>query len=82
VIAYNAGGATETIIAGKTGEFFDDYNNSKSLKNAVLKLENNYKSYLPQTCQNRAKEFSEGIFRQKFKSFIEEEYKKYQQKMR
>lgn len=77
VVAYNAGGATETVIASKTGEFFDNYDDPNSLKNAVLKLEKNYKNYLLEICQNRAKEFSEKIFIHKFKNLVKEEYKKY-----
>jgi len=82
VIAFAAGGATETVVAGVTGEFFTDSNDPESLKKAVLKLEKNYSNYKPSVCQNRAKEFSEEIFKKKFKSFVEEEYKKYQTKMR
>lgn len=78
VIAYNSGGATETVIAGKTGEFFDDCNDPESLKNAVLKLEKNYSNYSPDVCQNRAKEFSQEIFARKFKNFVETKYKTFQ----
>lgn len=82
VVAYNSGGATETIIAGKTGEFFDNYDDPKSLKDAILTLEKNYLNYKPEICQVRAKEFSEEIFQQKFKDFVDKEYKKFQMKMR
>jgi len=78
VIAYNAGGATETVISGKTGEFFDDYDNPLSLKNTVLKVEKNYNKYLPDICKKQAKEFSEEIFTRKFKNFLESSYKKFQ----
>lgn len=77
VIAYDSGGATETVIAGKTGEFFNDYDNLKSLKSAVLKLEKNYSSYKPEICKSRAREFSEEIFIREFKNFVELSYKKF-----
>jgi len=77
VVAYNAGGATETVIAGKTGEFFDNYDDPNSLKNAVLKLDKNYSIYKPSVCKNQAKQFSAEIFNRKFKSFIEKKYKKF-----
>jgi len=75
VVAYNTGGATETVIAGKTGEFFNDYENPASLKNAILKLEKNYSKYSEENCQKRAKDFSEEIFVKRFKTFVKEKYK-------
>lgn len=75
VIAYRAGGATETVIEGKTGEFFDDFNKSDLLKNSIIKFEKNYQKYNSADCKNQAKKFSEEFFIKKFKDFVEEKYK-------
>jgi len=77
ICAYGAGGATETIIGGKTGEFFYDYDNIESLKKSVLKIENNYSSYTTENCQEQAKKFSEEIFIKKFQQFTSQAYRKH-----
>jgi len=59
VIAYRAGGALETIIEGKTGEFFKEPN-ADSLLEIVQKFD--HKKYSKEVCIARAKEFSQDKF--------------------
>jgi len=73
VIAFRAGGVTETVIEGKTGEFF---NNSSELKEKILSIENKKSNYNAKYCEVQAKKFSKQIFIRDFKEFIESEYKK------
>lgn len=80
VIAYKSGGATETVVEGKTGEFFSNPNNPNDLILAVKKLEKNYQKYNVSDCKNQAKKFSQEIFVEKFKKYVLSEYEKYQTK--
>ncbi len=67
VIAYRGGGALETVIPGKTGEFF--YSQTvEALINTIknFKLEN-FKS---ENCQRNAAKFDQTIFLKKFKNKI------------
>lgn len=73
VIALRAGGVTETVIEGKTGEFF---NSSFELKDKILSIENNHSSYKAENCKTQAMKYSKQIFIRNFKNFIESEYKK------
>lgn len=59
VIAYGSGGALETILEGKTGEFFREPT-SDSLLNSIKIFEQ--KNYSPETCIARAKNFSREKF--------------------
>lgn len=63
VIAFRSGGALETIVEGKTGEFFEEPT-SESLQSAMKKLEQ--KKYSSDECQEHAAQWSE----QKFKEGI------------
>ncbi|PIR54044.1 glycosyltransferase family 4 protein [Candidatus Peregrinibacteria bacterium CG10_big_fil_rev_8_21_14_0_10_42_8] len=55
VIAHRSGGALETIIEHKTGEFFDDAN-ADSLQTALKNYDQ--KKYSKEECKQRASEFS------------------------
>jgi len=55
VIAHRSGGALETIIEHKTGEFFDDAT-VESLQTSVQKFDQ--KKYSKEDCKQRASEFS------------------------
>jgi glycosyltransferase involved in cell wall biosynthesis len=68
VLAYGAGGATETIVAGKTGEFFAEQN-VKSLVAALKGFD--AKRYKVEDCRNRAKEFDREIFKKKIADFVD-----------
>lgn len=70
VIALESGGALESIVPGKTGEFFKE-ENEKSLALAIKNF--NPKRYNKSTLINQAKKFSSQNFRQKIRSIIEGE---------
>lgn len=71
VIAFNDGGAKETIINGKTGEFFNEQ--------SVLALEKilanfNIKKYNNKDIQKHAGTFNKEKFKKEFVNFVEEKY--------
>ena len=68
VIAYKAGGATETVIDGKTGLFFKRQT-IKSLGNAIKKFEN--LKFDPKDCINNANKFSEAKFKSELLNYID-----------
>jgi len=77
VLAYRKGGATETIIEGKTGEFFD-YQNAAVLADGVRRLRLNlacrqegFKNYDPKFISQHAKEFSRERFEKELKNTID-----------
>ena len=61
VLALRSGGATETIIEGKTGEFFDDPF-PEGLADGVRRLNENYPKYDPNLIKSQAAEFSRSKF--------------------
>ena len=65
VIALRRGGATETIIEGETGEFFNELT-IEVLADAVRRFQENEKTYDPEKIWERAKEFSKEKFRENF----------------
>ncbi len=67
VIAFRDGGATEIILEGKTGEFFDKSTVS-SLANALKKFNN--KRYNTKDCIENSKRFSQRNFVQAVKKLI------------
>jgi len=69
VLAYRKGGATETVIEGKTGEFFN-YQNSAVLADGVRRLRLNLKNYDPQFISAHAQQFSEEKFKKEILKFI------------
>ena len=62
VLALRKGGATETIVEGKTGEFFDDPI-PEALADGVRRLNDNYTSYSPEFIKSHAMNFSEERFK-------------------
>ncbi len=78
VIALRAGGATETIVDGVTGEFFDSADAPDDLIAAVKKVEK--KEYNPIDCKNQATKFSVAVFEKEFKNFIMKEYENFKKK--
>ncbi len=68
VIAYGAGGALETVIKGKTGEFFDNQD-AESLAKVIGKF--NPKSYLPEDCRTNAEKFSKERFQRELLQIAE-----------
>jgi len=69
VLAYRKGGATETIIESKTGEFFN-YQNSAVLADGVRRLRLNLKNYDPQFISRHAQQFSREKFEKEMKDFV------------
>ena len=61
VLALKQGGAIETLIEGKTGEFFDDPI-PEGLADGIRRLNENYKNYDPDFIKSHAAEFSRGKF--------------------
>lgn len=77
VIALNSGGATETVVPGETGEFFDQTDKIDDLVKIVNKVEKNYSAYKSEVCKNQAKKFSEEVFVTNFKNYIEQKYREF-----
>lgn len=72
VIAYHKGGALETIVKGKTGEFFRDTTEkgeAPALDEILVKF--NPKKYNPKECIKNAERFSEEKFIAEIKKYIE-----------
>jgi len=78
VIAYGVGGATETIIPGKTGLFFHKQT-WESLLDAVIKFENN--NWNSQDIRNHAMRYDTELFKEKISSYVENKYQKFQQEL-
>jgi glycosyltransferase involved in cell wall biosynthesis len=72
VIAYRGGGYLETVVEGKTGEFFDE----ATTKSLVAKLQSfKVTKYKAEDCRKQAEKFSEEIFNKKIKKIVEEVFK-------
>ena len=69
VLAYRKGGATETILEGITGEFFDD-STSESLADGVRRILVNLDNYSPLVIRKRAEKFSQDRFEKDMKEFV------------
>ena len=69
VLALKRGGATETVIEGVTGEFFDDPH-SVVLADGVRRLRENMENYNPETIKKHAQKFSRRRFEEEIKNFI------------
>src|SRR5439155_2160609 len=69
VIAFNQGGAKESVVAGKTGIFFDEQTPEK-LAEAVERFEG--MSFSATACRENAERFRPEIFREKIKKFLRE----------
>ncbi len=69
VLAYCKGGATETVIEGKTGEFFD-YQNSAILADGVRRLRLNLKNYDSEFIKTHAQQFNSEKFKKEILGFV------------
>lgn len=76
VIAYRGGGALETVIPGKTGDFFSP----QTAEALVLKLKS-FKAteYRADDCRKQAEKFGKEIFKKKFELLILAKWRKHQQ---
>lgn len=70
VLAFRAGGLLESVIEGRTGEFFDEAS-PESLIEGLLKLKANARNYHPEFVKNHAKKFEKERFVKEIKEFIE-----------
>lgn len=75
VIALRAGGALETIVEGKTGEFF--YPQTVEVLSGVVKHFNPQR-YDPEACRRQAEKFSKERFQKELKEFVEKKYEIHQ----
>ena len=75
VIAFNKGGALETIINAKTGIFFDTQS-VQSLIAAIKKFEK--MKFNPEVTRENALRFSQDKFKKNFRNFVQTTLKKYQ----
>lgn len=73
VIALGQGGATETVIPGKTGELFAE-EKTESVLEAVSRFDP--KAYDPQAIRQHALRYSKESFKQQISAIIEEEMNK------
>lgn len=67
VLAYGRGGATETVIEGQTGLFFQEQS-PKSIIEAVRKFET--MKFDPDMCRRNAEKFSERVFKGNMIEFV------------
>jgi len=71
VIAFRGGGSLETVVEGKTGEFFDKQEAGSLLE--VLKKFDPAR-YNARDCTGQAEKFSKEEFKKKIKFFVEESW--------
>lgn len=79
VIAYGVGGATETVIPGKTGVFFHEQT-WESLLDTVLHFDNY--TWDSNAIREWAKKFDEHTFKNRIRSYIEQKYELFAQERR
>ena len=71
VIAFNKGGASETVIDMISGVFFNEQS-AESIKTAVHKFESTIEIFDPTLIHNYSLQFSRDIFEKKIKMFVKE----------
>ena len=69
VLAFGKGGAVESILSGKTGEFFFEPN-VEAMEDGLARLMYNEKFYKPHTIRKHAGNFGREIFEKKIRSRI------------
>jgi len=73
VIAYRKGGATETVVEGLSGEFFDEQS-WEELADHMIRFNNS--TYDPAAIKAHAEQFSRKQFEQKMTDFVKEKWEK------
>jgi glycosyltransferase involved in cell wall biosynthesis len=75
VVSFKGGGALETIIEGKTGEFF-----YPQTPQALFKLLKRFRpqKYEPRDCRKNAAKFDQEVFIKKFKKEVEKKWETFQ----
>ncbi len=76
VIAFGKGGVCETVVADKTGVFFDKQE-PDAIIDAVERFEK--QSFNPQEIRTNAERFSTEVFEKEFKKFVEDKYATFSQ---
>jgi glycosyltransferase involved in cell wall biosynthesis len=74
VIAYRKGGALETVVDGKTGEFFDEQT-WESLAHTVIRFKP--EDYKPEEIRSHALQFDVNVFKDKIKNYIEKSWEEF-----
>jgi glycosyltransferase involved in cell wall biosynthesis len=69
VLAYGKGGALETVVAGKTGEFFYEPT-VESMEDGLARLMYNEKTYKPLGIRKHANQFSRDEFEERIKKAV------------
>ncbi len=69
VLAFGKGGCTESVVSGKTGEFFFE-DTVESMEDGLARLMYNEQYYRPHTIRRHSKNFSREIFEKKFKQKV------------
>lgn len=77
VVAFGLGGVTETIIPGKTGEFFSRHN-SEALVDALKWTD--FRKFDPKQCIQNSQRFSKRRFETAFRRFVENRFATYVRK--
>lgn len=75
VISLRQGGLIESVIEGKTGEFFNEPT-VESLVSVLRKFKP--EKYKPEDCIRQAKKFSKERFKREIKEFVEEKWREHQ----
>lgn len=79
VIAYGKGGALETVVAGKTGLFFNEPTVA-NLTDAMQQFLKDEDSFKADACKKRAEQFSKAVFQKEIKQYIEKQWKQFNEK--
>ncbi|MFW5884853.1 MAG: glycosyltransferase [Patescibacteria group bacterium] len=69
VIAYGKGGVLETVIEGKTGEFFN-YPQVEIVADAVCRFIEKEKKYKQEVIRRQAEKFSQPVFQENFINYL------------
>ena len=69
VIAFGRGGATETVVDGETGLFFEEQT-IDSLCEAINEFERREKDFDPRRCRARAELFRRDEFQRQFREVV------------
>ncbi|MDA1061243.1 MAG: glycosyltransferase [bacterium] len=77
VIAYNKGGALDTVIEGKTGIFFDKQDEN-SLRKGILEYQKTKGNFRSKTLQAHAAKFDEKEFKKNFMNVLRQKWKEHQ----
>lgn len=74
VIAFQKGGALETVIGGETGEFFEEQT-WECLARAILRFAP--EKYSPEKIRARALQYDSEIFKENIKNYVEKNHSEY-----